>query len=57
MNKREAKRIACRHAALTIENALEGGWESLDRYGDDRDKVEDALNDLVTELDRRGGDQ
>jgi hypothetical protein len=53
LNKREAKKIAYRHAAMAIEGALAGGWETLDRYGDDRDKITDALNEIAAELDRR----
>lgn len=38
-----------------LETALGGGWEELDMYGEDRAKVEAALQELVAELDRRGG--
>lgn len=56
MNKREAKRLACFHAGLLIDGALSNGWESLDRYGENRPKVVAALNELVDELHRRGGE-
>lgn len=55
MNRPEAKRAACRRAASVLETALGGGWEQLDMYGADRPKVEAALQELITELDRRGG--
>ncbi len=55
MNRSEAKRAACRRAASALETALGGGWEQLDMYGSDRSKVEAALQDLIAELDRRGG--
>lgn len=53
MDKREAKREACDRAASVIETALAGGWEVLDKYGEDRPKVENALNELVAELEAR----
>jgi hypothetical protein len=55
VNRRQAKREACFRAALVLEGALAGGWESLDRYGPGRTKVEDALNELIAELERRAG--
>lgn len=55
MDKRTAKREACFRAAMVIETALAGGWETLDRYGDDREKVEDALNELMASLINRSG--
>lgn len=56
MNAQEAKRAACWRAAGVVENALAGGWDELDRlYGDDAGKVRAALNDVVAELERRGG--
>lgn len=48
-----AARLAAFHAAAAIESALANGWETLDRYGEDRPRVEAALNDLRAELDRR----
>jgi hypothetical protein len=53
MSGREAARLAAFHAGLVIESALAGGWETLDRYGDDRPRVEAALAELCTELERR----
>lgn len=63
MNRREAKRRACHHAALVIEDALGAGWPFngsedayLDEYGDptpDGNRVADALADIVEELHRR----
>src|SRR5882762_2719102 len=55
MSDRQAARRAAFHAALVIENALAGGWETLDRYGIDRPRVEAALNTLCAELERRAG--
>ncbi|MFB4318791.1 hypothetical protein ACA361_32360 [Actinomadura sp. 21ATH] len=55
MSGREAARWAASHASLAIENALANGWETLDRYGADRPRVQAALNDLVAELARRAG--
>ncbi|MBA8957720.1 hypothetical protein ACFQU9_48270 [Actinomadura namibiensis] len=48
------RRLAAFHAALAVESALNNGWETLDRYGVDRPRVEAALNELVEELQRRG---
>ena len=53
MSARQAARLAAFHAALAIENALAGGWETLDRYGADRPRVEAALAELRAELERR----
>lgn len=50
----EVRRLAAFHAALAVESALANGWETLDRYGDDRPRVEAALNELLEELQRRG---
>ncbi|WP_157420442.1 hypothetical protein [Actinomadura kijaniata] len=50
----EVRRLAAFHAALAVESALNNGWETLDRYGVDRARVEAALNELVEELHRRG---
>lgn len=55
MGVREARRLAAYHAGLVVETALANGWETLDRYGADRPRVEDALNELCAELDRRAG--
>lgn len=56
MNQREIKKAACRRAAGVVLNALAGGWSDLDDlYGQDADKVREALNTLAKELDRRGG--
>jgi hypothetical protein len=56
MNRREAKTCAYQRAASLIESALANGWEDVERlYGDDADKVYDALNELAANLARRGG--
>lgn len=55
ITRSEAKRAACRRAASVLETALGDGWEELDMYGEDRPKVEAALQELIAELDRRGG--
>lgn len=57
MNRGEIKRAACRRAAGVIDTALAGGWSDLDdMYGQDADKVREALNVLVRELERRGSE-
>jgi hypothetical protein len=54
MNRREAKRQACNRAAGAIDSALAAGWDNLDEmYGEDADKIRDALTEIVAELDRR----
>ncbi len=55
MTRTEARQEACFRAALVIETALEGGWETLDRYGDDRELVEAELNKLAASLLKRSG--
>jgi len=57
MNKREAKRAACWHAALVLYSNLAAGWESLyERYPEeDADRIVDALNEITEELFRRSG--
>ncbi|MET8006246.1 hypothetical protein [Nonomuraea glycinis] len=57
MNKRQIKREACFRASLALDNALAGGWDSLDdTYGEeDADKVRDAITEIVAELAKRGG--
>jgi len=57
MNKREAKRAACWHAALVLYSNLEAGWESLyERYPEqDADRIVDSLNEIADELFRRSG--
>ena len=56
MDRRKAKREACFSAALALDNALAGGWDSLDeRYGEEgADKVRDCITELIVELQRRG---
>lgn len=56
MNKRQAKAAAYARVASVIGSALSGGWGVLDGYGEDRPKVEAALNELMVEFDRRGAD-
>lgn len=53
MSNRHAARRAAWHAAVAIEAALAAGWDTLDRYGPDRPRIEAALNDLCAELERR----
>lgn len=53
MSGSDAARLAAFHGAAVIESALANGWETLDRYGADRPRVEAALNELRAELDRR----
>jgi hypothetical protein len=53
MSDRHAARRAAFHAGLVIENAMANGWETLDRYGTDRPRVEAALNELCAELEHR----
>jgi hypothetical protein len=56
MDQRTAKREACFRAALCLDNMLSTGWEGLDdHYGDDADKVREAMTDIVAELTKRGG--
>lgn len=56
MNKAEAKRDACFHAALVIDDALAAGWQTDDLYPDPKDHTRfiDALRELTDELKRRG---
>ncbi|MGA4995880.1 hypothetical protein [Nonomuraea bangladeshensis] len=57
MDKRRIKREACFRAAMALDTALAGGWDTLDElYGKDADKVRDAINEIVTELKRRAGE-
>ncbi len=73
MNKREAKRWACRLAADGLQSLLNCGWpfEMVDNADasvagvplEDEDgntlpdghNIESALEDIIDELDRRGG--
>lgn len=62
MNRREAKRAACRHVANLIDSQLAVGWDTINTkdfggiYDDPEDvvRITDALGDLIDELDRRG---
>lgn len=57
MNRREAKREACFRVAMVAENALSSGDEWLySNYPDDndRERVTDAIGELIEELTRRG---
>lgn len=53
MDKRAAKRAACARAASALQTNLNDGWETLDMYGPDREKVAEAIGELIRELDRR----
>lgn len=56
LTKRTAKNEACFRAAMALENALEGGWETMDKYGEDgRVMVVDGVQQIITELLRRAG--
>jgi hypothetical protein len=67
MNKREAKRVACRAAASALQSDLHHGWpfNDGDEYRgviitnnedvtNDGQRLVDALDGLVEELKRRG---
>lgn len=55
MDRREAKRTALFRASLALDGHLAAGWpEDIDNEAD-RDRVVDALNELVAELTRRSG--
>ncbi len=65
MNRAEAKREACRRAAVCLATAMESGWPVWDA-GEDTDTpkygteaagqmVADGLLQIIAELSRRGG--
>lgn len=57
MNKREAKRFACDHAARVISSAVGEGWipvPSEDTTDADEARIAAALDEIVDELQRRG---
>ena len=56
LNKREAKEMACTHAALVVESALAAGWDIESWFTNDADvdRFEDALGEVIDELTRRG---
>lgn len=55
MDRRKAKRAACFSAALALDTALAGGWDSLDtRYGEEgAEKVRECISEIIAELERR----
>jgi hypothetical protein len=65
MNQRAAKQEACRRAATCLRTAMESGWPIWDAgarttepaYGTEENgvKVSSALEDLIAELEHRGG--
>lgn len=61
MNKREAKRLACSTAAAVLDSewGQGAGWAWSDKDGEelspaDLGRYNDALNELIDELERRG---
>jgi membrane-bound ClpP family serine protease len=56
MTRQQAKREACHHAAMQLETNL-GGADSLFTDVDDQTRYEEAMNDLIRELRRRGGER
>jgi hypothetical protein len=54
MDRREAKRRACRAAARQVWALIESDY-LLNYAGDDRGRVEGALKDIACELEDRGG--
>lgn len=62
MDRREAKRMACRAAVDVLDTELHGdtGWactddEGRELHGDDLRRYRSAVEDLIQELARRGG--
>lgn len=63
VNQRQAKRLACRTAAAVLAtewHSTGAAWAYQDEYGeltgDDLHRYHRALAELISELDRRGGD-
>lgn len=56
MNRRDAKREAFGRAADCLFDALNAGWDELEQiYGGDAEKVRAGINEIVGEMQRRGG--
>lgn len=55
MNNRQAKREACFRAAQVVRDAMGHGWPREQYSESDYATVSVALNNLITELERRGG--
>lgn len=64
MNQAEAKREACRRAASCLATAMDSGWPVWDAgastdsptySAQEGAKVDRALQEIIDELDRRGG--
>jgi hypothetical protein len=54
MSRAEARRRAAFHAALVLETALGGGWDSLDQYGEEgRELVEREIGAIIDRLEAR----
>lgn len=55
MNKREAKRIVLRYAAASLRTEVANGSVWIGDSDDDEDiaKIEDAIEEVAEELDRR----
>lgn len=54
MSRIDAKRMACKIASSVLSSASDA-WETLDPWPEeDRDKIEAAWEELVSELFRRG---
>lgn len=59
MDKRRAKRIACKLAARVVDGALDSGWEVwhellVEKDSPDRWRLEEALEEVIAELHCRG---
>jgi hypothetical protein len=59
MNRREAKKEACRLCAGLLRGQLAAGWPwegddlGEDMEGDDADRLQEAIDDLIAEMARR----
>lgn len=54
MDRRTAKREALWRAAGLIRSCLDAGYDFDEPYGDDAEKVERAMGEVLAELERRG---
>ena len=56
MNKRQAKQMACTHAGLIVQNALEAGWDIDSWFTNDADtdRFDEAIGEVIDELLTRG---
>jgi len=52
MTRAQVRAAAARAAAMALEGALSGGWESLDRFGPDERRVVDAIGAIAARLHR-----